>query len=115
MGVGLQGLQGYNSRVTTPELLGLSTWSYSWLLTQSYRGYNSRVITPGITGDTGFSTHSLGVQARGYWGYGRGNTGNTGVTGVMGVNASVHTAWKYRPGVTGVMDVEIQVIQGLLG
>ena len=65
--------------------------------------------------DTGFSTHSLGVQARGYWGYGRGNTGNTGVTGVMGVNASVHTAWEYRPGVTGVMDVGIQVIQGLLG
>ena len=30
----------------------------------------------------------------------------------MGVNASVHTAWEYRPGVTGVMDVGIQVIQG---
>ena len=112
MGVGLQGLQGYNSRVITPELLGLSTQSNLGLLTWSYRGYNSRVITPGITGDTGFSTHSLGVQARGYWGYGcecfsahslevqargywgygRGNTGNTGVTGVMGINASVHTA-----------------------
>ena len=33
----------------------------------------------------------------------------------MGMNASVHTAWEYRPGVTGVMDVGIQVIQGLLG
>ena len=33
----------------------------------------------------------------------------------MGMNTSVHTAWEYRPGVTGVMDVGIQVIQGLLG
>ena len=33
----------------------------------------------------------------------------------MGVNASVHTAWEYRPGVTGVMDVGIQVIQGYWG
>ena len=36
----------------------------------------------------------------------------------MGVNASVHTAWEYRPGVTGVtgvMDVGKQVIQGYWG
>ena len=33
----------------------------------------------------------------------------------MDMNASVHTVWEYRPGVTGVMDVGIQVIQGLLG
>ena len=65
--LGLQGLQGYNSRVITLELLGLSTRSYSGLLTRSYRGYNSRYY------------------------------------------------WEYRPGVTGVMDVGIQVIQGLLG
>ena len=53
---GLQGLQGYNSMVITSELLGLSTQSYSGLLTRSYRsyrGYNSRVITPGVTGDAG--------------------------------------------------------------
>ena len=49
MGVGLQGLQGYNSRVITLELLGLSTRSYSGLLTWSYggyRGYNSDNSTP---------------------------------------------------------------------
>ena len=36
---GLQGLQGYNSRVITSELLGLLTRSYSGLLMRSYRGY----------------------------------------------------------------------------
>ena len=87
MGVGLQGLQGYNSRVITPELLGLSTRSYSGLLTQSYRGYrgyNSRVITPGITGDAGMLQCTQCTQS--------GNTGG---------------------GVTGVMDVGIQVLQGM--
>ena len=79
MGVGLQGLQGYNSRVITPELLGLSMWSYSGLLMRSYRGYNSRVITPGITGDAGMlqCTQSGEYRGRGYWGYGCGNTGVT--------------------------------------
>ena len=79
MGVGLQGLQGYNSRVITPELL---MRSYSELLTRSYRGYrgyNSRIITPGITGDAGMlqCTQSGNTGGRGYWGYGCGNTGVT--------------------------------------
>ena len=77
--VRLQGLQGYNSRVITPELLGLSTQSYSGLLTRSYRGYR-------------------GYNSRYYSGC---------------RNASVYTVWEYKGGVTGFMDVGIQVLQGM--
>ena len=79
MGVGLQGLQGYNSRVITPELLGLSTRSYSGLLMRSYRDYNSRVITPGITGDSGMLQCTQCTQS--------GNTGE----GLLGL-----WMWEYR-------------------
>ena len=79
MGVGLQGLQGNNSRVITQELLGLSRQSYLGLLTRSYRGYrgyNSRVITPGITMDAGM------LQCT--------QSGNTG-EGLLGL-----WMWEYR-------------------